>query len=160
MVQYKERRKETTNRKPSCIRDHRHEVLSIEQDNVSDMGLVRKNLWNKRRPSDDAQSEESGGVLVVPAVVAAKSSSRNYHDYDSSSEEEVEDLSNVSCRKGKKGKEIFDLMDWNSDADNLSVEPKDEITYLMLQMENTLHKRTNASGKSFAPDCWCVFLNV
>ena len=63
-------------------------LLSIEQDNMSDMGPVRKNLWNKRCPSDDAQSEESGGVLVVPAVAAAKSSSRHYHDYNSSSEEE------------------------------------------------------------------------
>jgi hypothetical protein len=100
---HKEGRKESTSRKPSRIRYHRHEVLSIEQDNVSDMGHVRKNLWNKRCPSDDAQSEESGGVLVVPAVAAVKSSSRNYHDYNFSSEEEVEDLSNVSCRKGKMG---------------------------------------------------------
>ena len=43
-------------------------------------------------------------------------------------------------------------MDSNSDDDNLSVEPKDKIIYLMLQMENALHKRTHASGKTFAPD--------
>ena len=89
---------------------------------------------------------------MVPAVAAVKSSSRNYHDYNFSLEEEVADLSNVSCRKGKKGDEIFYLMDSNCDDDNLSVEPKDEITYLMLQTENALHKRTNASGKTFAPD--------
>jgi hypothetical protein len=44
---HEEGRKETTSRMPSRIRDHRHEVLSIEQDNVSDMGPVRKNLWNE-----------------------------------------------------------------------------------------------------------------
>ena len=48
---------------------------------------------------------------MVPAVATAKFSSRtNYHGYDSSSEEEVENLSYVSCRKGKKG--VVFLTSW------------------------------------------------
>ena len=48
-------------RKPSRVRDRRHEALGTEWGNVSGMGPVQENLWNKRRKALRIHALERSG---------------------------------------------------------------------------------------------------